>query len=56
MSTNGLDVDFNVGITSDRGKRVSRENKEKRILFYDKNGKKVSRATEKNRVMIGLVK
>lgn len=56
MSENGLDVDFNVGITPDRGKRVSWENKEKRILFYDKNGKKVSRAKEKNRGTISLVK
>lgn len=38
------------------GKRVSWKNKEKRFLFYDKNGKKVSRAKEKNRGMIGLVK
>lgn len=35
------------GLLQTEGKRVSRENKEKRILFYDKNGKKVSRAIEK---------
>ena len=37
-------------------KRVSWENTEKRFLFYDKTGKKVSRAKEKNKGMIGLVK